>query len=278
MKYTVQTYKYILKNFFYIVPFALLPALFLSISVAEKEVITVLRAIVEKDFSAWTFVNLFRAISVLNFGSRESIVTGIVGVIVMVPCIALLMAFLDKHLRFGKRTFNGLWSKLNDNFISTFGYIVLFLLIYEVWALVLSALLCLVALIPNVIAVYVFASVIFLAMHVVLLYAVGTIYLWLPCMQITGFPAVEALQYSHQLLTHIKWRILLGQIVALIGAEGLIVACAWYLPDFAIFTVWTTVLFVVLLLFYCVRMMIAYFDRDNIERADLRKYYEGADY
>jgi hypothetical protein len=92
-------------------------------------------------------------------------------------------------------------------------------------------------------------------------------------MQITGFPAVESLQYSYQLVSHVKWRILIGQIVALVSAEGLLVACAWYLPDFAIFTAWTTILFTILLLFYCVRMMIVYFDRDHIERADLRKYY-----
>lgn len=273
MKYTVQTTKYIFKNFFYILPFALIPALFLSMAVAEEEVEAVVRAIVEKDFSAWSFVNLFRAVSVLNFGSPESIITGLVGLILMVPCVALLMAFLDKHLRFGKRTFNGLWSKLNDNFISTFGYIVFFLLIYEVWALILSALLFLIALIPNTIAVYISAGVIFFAMHVLLLYAVGTIYLWLPCMQITGFPAVEALQYSYQLVVHVKWRILIGQIIALVATEAVIVACALYLPELPISEVCSTLLFTILLSFYCVRMMIAYFDRDQIERADLRKYY-----
>ena len=273
MKYTVQTTKYIFKNFLYVLPFALVPALFLSMSVAEEEVIAVLRGLVEMDFSAWTFVNLFRAISVLNFGSWESILTGTVGIVVMVPCVALLMAFLDKHLRFGKRTFNGLLSKLNDNFISTFGYVVFFLLIYEIWALLLSALLFFVALIPNAIAVYICAGIIFIAMHVGLLYAVGTIYLWLPCMQITGFPAVEALQYSYQLVTHVKWSILLGQVLSLFGAEALIVACVWYFPEYIIFTAWSTLLFTILLSFYCVRMMIAYFDRDQIERADLRKYY-----
>jgi len=166
-----------------------------------------------------------------------------------------------------------LWSKLNDNFISTFGYTVLFLTIYEMWALITSALLFFVSLIPNVIAVYITAGLIFVAMHVVLLYAVGMIYLWLPCMQITGFPMVEALQYSYQLLTPVKWGILGGQILALLATEGLIALCAIYLPNFIIFTVWTTLLFTVLLLFYCVRMMIAYFDRDQIERADLRRYY-----
>jgi 4-amino-4-deoxy-L-arabinose transferase-like glycosyltransferase len=92
-------------------------------------------------------------------------------------------------------------------------------------------------------------------------------------MQITGFPAVEALQYSHQLLTPVKWGILSGQLIFLLGTEALLVACAWFLPEFVIFTVWTTALFTLLLLFYCVRMQIAYFDRDHIERADLRRYY-----
>ena len=273
MKYTAQTSKYIFKNFFYIVPLVLLPALFLSISVAEEEIVAVLRGLLEEDFSAWTFSNLFCAISVFNFSSWQSVVTGIVGVVAMVPCVALLMAFLDKHLRFGKRTFNGLWSKLNDNFISTFGYIVLFLLIYEIWALVLSALLFFVALIPSVVAVYILASVIYLAMHFVLMYAVGTIYLWLPCMQITGFPAIEAWQYSHQLMAPVKWRIVMAQVFALFLTEALLVACVWYLPNFAILTICTTAMFTVLFLFYCVRMVIAYFDRDHIERADLRKYY-----
>ena len=273
MKYTIQTGKYIFKNFFYVVLFALIPAFALSLSLAEEDIITVLKAVVAGDFSTWTFFELFSAISVLNFSSWHSVLSGMVGVIVIVPCVALLMAYLDKHMRFGKRTFNGLLPKLNDNFISTFGYTALFLLIYEVWALLLSALLFLASLIPNTIAVYIIAGSVFVGMHIALLSAIGAIYLWLPCMQITGFHAVEALQYSHQLVTSVRWRILFGQLLFLFGTETLIVLCAWFLPDVVIFTTLTTVLFTLLLLFYCVRMVIAYFDRDQIERADLRKYY-----
>lgn len=273
MKYTIQTSKYIFKNFFYVVLFAVIPAFALSLSLAEEEIIRVLNAVFVGDFSTWTFADLFCAISVLNFGSWHSILSGMIGLIVLVPCVALLMAFLDKHMRFGKRTFNGLWSKLNDNFISTFSYVLIFLVIYEVWAVLLSALLCFVSLIPNAIAVYIIAGCIFVAMHIALLAAIGAIYLWLPCMQITGFHVAEALQYSHQLVTTVRWRILLGQLFFLFVTEALLVVCAWFLPNFIIFTVWTTALFTVLLLFYCVRMMIAYFERDQIERADLRKYY-----
>jgi hypothetical protein len=273
MKYTVQTSKYVLKNLFYILPFALIPAFFLSMSLAEEEIIQVLRAVVEGDFSKWTFVNLFRAISVLNFGSWESVITGGVGLIAMVPCVALLMAFLDKHLRFGKRTFNGLWSKLNDNFISTFGYIVLFLAIYEVWSLLLAALLFFVSRITITAVAYVLAAAVFVAMHVVLLVSIGTIYLWLPCMQITGFRAFEALLYSYQLINPIRWRITFAQIFVLFVAESLICACAVYVPTVIAFRIVAAVLYAGILMIFCVRMQIAYFDRDNIERADTAKYY-----
>ena len=273
MKYTIQTGKYIFKNFFYVVLFALLPAFALSLSVAKEEIKIVWNVVAAGDFSALRFSDLFCAISVLNFGSWDSVLSGILGLIILVPCVALLMAVLDKHMRFGKRTFNGLWSKLNDNFISTFGYTFFFLAIYEAWAVLLAALLFFVALIPNVIAVYIIGGVVFMLMHIALLSAIGEIYLWLPCMQITGFRALEALQYSHQLLTSIKWKILFGQLLFLFATEALLMICARFLPSFTIFTIWTTLMFMILLMFYCVRMMIAYFDRDQIERADLRKYY-----
>ena len=62
MSYTIQTGKYISKNFFYVVLFALLPAFALSLSLAEEEIVIVLNAVAVGDFSAWTFFNLFSAL------------------------------------------------------------------------------------------------------------------------------------------------------------------------------------------------------------------------
>ena len=107
-----------------------------------------------------------------------------------------------------------------------------------------------------------------------LLYFVGMIYLWLPCMLLTGFRPIEALYYSNQLVTNkVKWAILGGQLFFLLLAEGVMSVCAVFLPNPVIFVVLTTLMYAVLLMVYCVRMEIAYFDRDHIERADLRKYY-----
>lgn len=270
--YTRQTNKYILKNFLYIFPFALIPALFLSLSMANGEIKAVLTAFFTGNLASWNFMEVFHAISVLNFASWKTVLAGIAGTIVIVPCIALFTAFLEKHMRIGKRTFNGLLSKLNDNIASTFIYIALILVTYEIWSLLLAALLYLLSMIPNLPTAYVFIILVFLASHVVLLYALGTIYLWLPCMQITGFPVLEALQYAHQLVVPVRWVIFLEQFVFLLVAEITISLCSVFIPSDFIFTILMTALITILLMYYVVRMQTVYFDRDNIERMDLKKY------
>ena len=42
MKYTLQSSKYVFKNFIYLFPFAILPALFLAISTDEKLITSVI--------------------------------------------------------------------------------------------------------------------------------------------------------------------------------------------------------------------------------------------
>ena len=273
MKYTVQSTKYVFKNFFYIFPFAILPAFFLSVSTEEKALIDVLSAIFEGRLSDWTFFRLFRAISILSFADWQATIFGLFGIVVLVLGVALMMAFLDKHFRFGKRTFNGIGSKLNDNLVSTCGYALLLFLLYEIWSLFSAAFLFLTSRIPFLPVAYSLSGLTFIGLHVLLLYGIGLFYLWLPCMQITGFRAFEALRYSYQLMTPVKWKILPGQILCLLLTEALIGACALFLPNFVIFTALTTVLYAFLIMIYCVRMQIAYFDRDSIERMDEVGYY-----
>ena len=273
MKYTIQSTKYVSKNFLYIFPFAILPALFMSLSTDEIALHYVLENFFAGNLHAWTFKTLFASISVLNFASWKAITAGLLGLLLLVPCVALMMAMLEKHMRIGKRTFNGVFSKLNDNLVSTCGYTVLLLTIYELWALICVALLFFVSRINTVIIAYAFSVIIFLGMHFVLLYLISAIYLWLPCMQITGFKAGEALYYSARLSAPVKWKILLGQLVIMLVAEISICVCAWYAVNFLYFTLLTTALYAVRIMLFCVRMQIAYFDLDNIDRADLNGYY-----
>lgn len=274
MRYTLQSSKYVLKNFIYIFPFAVIPALFLSASTDEAAMICVLEKFFGGNIANWDFTHLFRAISVLNFASWKAIVFGLVGIVALVLCVSLMMALMEKHMRIGKRTFNGVFSKLNDNLLSTSGYAVLLLVIYELWSLIISALLYFAAMIPNAVLAYSFAIIVFLVMHFALLYSINIIYLWLPCMQITGFRAAEALYYSNHLATPVRWYIMMGQAVYLFIMDALVYVCVLFVPDPVVFTLLTTLLYAFVIMIYCVRMQIAYFDLDHIERADIRKYFQ----
>ena len=274
MKYTLQSSKYILKNFLYVFPFALFPAFFLSISIDKGAVTSVLSTFFQGRLSAWNFSDLFRAISVLNFGSWQSVVFGIFWLLIIVPCVALMMALLEKHFRIGKRTFNGIWSKLNDNVISTCGFTVLLVSVYEIWALIAAAILFFVSRVSIAVVAYTLSLLFLLGLHFVLLYVVGTVYLWLPCMQITGFRALEALHYSYQLILPVRWRVFLGQAVFLVLGETLVCIGAWFISSALAFWGLATAVYALLIMIFCVRMQVAYFNLDHIQRADLTYYYQ----
>ena len=273
MKYTLQSSKYVFKNFIYLFPFAILPAVFFAVSTDKTVITDIVNALLVGNISSWTFGKLFNSISILNFASWKTILFGLTGVVLIIFCVALLMALLEKHMRIGKRTYNGLLGKLNDNFMSTLCVVFTVLAIYELWVLLLSAFLFLLSRITIIPMAYALVILAFIAFHILLMTSVGAIYLWLPCMQITGFRAFEALLYSYQLMREVKWKIMLAQIGVLIVVESLVCVCAVYLVSPLAFRIVVALLHAGVTMIYCVRMQIAYFDRDNIDRADIRRYY-----
>lgn len=272
MNYTIASIKYILKNFWYILPFSILPALFLSLSIDKFAIQKVLTDYFTGK-PGGSFPIIFRAISIFNFRDVGAFFAGLAGIVLMVVCVSLMLALIEKHMRIGKRTYNGIFSKLNDNLLSTCGICLFYVLIYEVWAVLISALLFLAYLVENVVAVYILSVIIFFSMHFVLLYVVSLFYLWLPCLQITGFRAFEALRYSYQLVAPVKMRIVFGQWISVTISEILIGLTAIFVPMRGFSFAAATVLYMFMTVMFCVRMQVAYFDRAQLERADLKKYY-----
>lgn len=271
MNYTVETIKYIFKNFLYVVPFAFIPAVFFSLTISESAVESVLNNVLNGS-PRDSFWNIFQSVSIFNFSSWNSVLFGLIGIVAIVVCISMLMAFLEKHLRIGKRTLNGLLSKVNDNLISTCGYALLCLVIYEVWAVLLAALCFFVTSVPNTVIAYVLLAIVYIGMHFVLLYALSIFYLWLPCVQITGFKAFEALRYSYQLVAPIQMDIVIGQAIFLLVSGLFVGASVVFIEGGLVAFLVATVLYTFMILSYCIRMQIVYFDRAQIERADLKKY------
>lgn len=188
-------------------------------------------------------------------------------------CCAVLFAFLEKHMRIGKRTFNGVFGKLNENLLSTCGICLLMAGVYEVWSLVTAALLALIAMIGNVAAVYVLSSALYLAMNVLLLFVLSFFYLWLPTLQITGLRPFEALKYSYELLEPVRAKTVFAQSVSLLCSQALLSVVAVFVPGRVVSIVVAAALYAILMLLFCVRMSVVYFDRSETERADLKSYY-----
>jgi hypothetical protein len=273
MKYTLQTWKYILKNFFFIFPLAVIPAFFLSLTLAREDFAIVLEKLLAGNATELTFQEIFQVVSILNFSSIEAVLFGFVGVVALVVFSAILMALLDKHMRIGKRTFNGMLARLNENLMPTILVVVLLLVLYEVWTVLLTLLLQLTALLPSPFS-YASAGFVFLMMHILLLSLIACIYLWMPCMQITGFKAFEALRYSYILVEPLRGKIVLSQIFSMFFAELLISASVLLLPRMEIVSiVVATVLYAFMIMQFCVRMQVVYFDREQIERQDLKPSY-----
>jgi len=274
MKYSLKTIQYNTKNFFYVFPLVIIPAFLLSFTLAREEVFAIVEKLHNGEYAAISFTEIFQAVSLFNFAGWDTVLAGLFGFVALVVFCALLMAFTDKHMRFGKRTFNGLLGKLNDNLLSTFGFAVLLFTVYEVWTILLSAFFK-VALSLDGTALYIAAPLIWLLMHVVLTCAISFVYLWLPCMQITGFRTFEALRYAFILCEPIQWRLVISQTLSLFVAEAAITAATLYVPGAPIVSVLVaTVCYAMVILQFCVRMQILYFDREQIERADLKKYYD----
>ena len=273
MRYTLQTWKYILRNFFFILPFAVIPACFLSLTVARGDFLSVYEKLLAGNLAGITFSEIFQVVSILNFSSGPALLFSVLGVLALIICGAILMAFLDKHMRIGKCTYNGMFSRLNENLLPTFWVVLILLLIYELWAALLSLLLLLTTLLPSPFS-YASAAFVVFAMHFLFLYLVACLYLWLPCMQITGFRAFEALRYSYILVEPLRQRIVFSQLFSMLFAEILISASVLLLPNMEIVSiVVTALLYMFMIMQFCVRMQVVYFDREQIERLDLRPSY-----
>lgn len=271
MKYTAKASKYVFKNFWYIFPFAAIPAFFFALALDAPVLEIVLQSFFSGKINEITFHDAFCAISIFNFADATAIVSGIVGIVVSVVCVSMLMAMLEKHMRIGKRTFNGLFSKLNDNLLPTGAFALLMLAFYELWTVVAAALTALFASITILPLAYVLTVIAFVGMHFVLMYAISTVYLWLPCRQITGFKAFEALSYSYQLVAPETKQIVFSQVGVLIVSELIIGAIAIFLSEWGMMlAAWAA--YTLMLMLFCVRMQVVYFDRAQIDRADLDVY------
>ncbi len=272
MRSLFDHWKYIVKNLWFVLPFAVTPAVFLALSVDFAGIQSLAASFftgkLEVDFLA-----LFHAWSFFRFDSFLGVIYSIFAVIAIVVFTTFLLSFAEKHMRIGKRTLSGVFSQFADKMFYVTLVTLVYLLLYELWALVLSAVLFAVAAVGSKIFMSVLFVIVCLVFIGTLLYLVPVFYLWLPCIFCTGFGAYDAFLYSYRLMGGVRWKLILSLLIEYVPCFILIVgisfAPTWLSPIIAF------IMYVFAYLSFCIRMETLYFETDKLDREDfLRSYRE----
>lgn len=270
MRVVFGGWKYIVRNLWFVLPFALIPAVFLALSLDASALSATVQAFFSGD-PRMGFVDFFRALSLVRIDSWLGAVYSVCALVASVIFLTLLLVFVEKHMRIGKRTPAGIYSQLGTLALSVIGVVLCYLVAYELWAVILSAVLFAICSLPVTALVYLAYVVVLLAGVFVLLYLSTVLYLFLPCKQMTGFRTYDAFLYSYRLMTTVRWRLILSMLISYAAMAAVIIGCA-VLPGY-ILRVAAIVLFLFLFASFGVRMETVYFETDKLDREDIIKSY-----
>lgn len=263
-------WKYIAKNLWYVLPFALVPAVFLALSLDYAGISGHLRAFFTGEPRAG-FVDYLRVWGFLRIDSWIGAMYSVLAIFCCAIFMTLMLAFVEKHLRIGKRTLSGVFSQFGNLMLFTFFMTLIYFALYEIWSVLLSALLFVVAQIRVIALVYVLYCILVLAGVYVLLYLTAVFYLWLPCKQITGFGVYDSYLYSYRLAMGVRWKLLLSWLMSFAVFMVAVVGLS-FAPEI-VFRLVTVPIFAVLYLSFGVRMETVYFHTDKLDREDIIRSY-----
>lgn len=269
MRIIFGSVKYLFKNIWYVLPYAVVPAVFLALLLDYSSI----SEIVSCFFSGkpkLDFLLNFRAFSLLRWDLLGGIYTvcAFAGFIV---CETLMLSCVEKHMRLGKRNLNGAFSGFGYLLLSVAAITLLYFVMYEIWAVALSAVLFAVGAIKSNVLVCILGALVFLLFALVLIYLAGVFYLWLPCKQTTGFGAYDTFLYSYRMMTEIRGKLLLSFIISFFSLAAIVTGIS-FLPQL-VFRLVMLFVFMFAFLNFGIRMETAYFAADKLDREDLIRSY-----
>ena len=270
MRIVFAGWKYIFENIWYVLPFAIVPGVFLALCVDFSSLSTVVHGFFTGNPNI-DFVTCFRAWSFLRI---DSWLGGIYTACAFLACaifLALILTFIEKHMRIGKRTLSGMLRQFASILPSAFLMTLCYFVFYEVWVVVLSALLHLVSALHSTAVVYILYILVLGLLTMLLVYLSTLAYLFLPCKQITGFGFGDAFLYAYYLLIKVRRPLLLSMLLSLVVLLAVFIGIS-FLPVY-IFRIVAVVLYLLAFMSFTVRMETTYFTADKLDREDRLKSY-----
>lgn len=269
MKVVFGSVKYLFKNVWYVLPYAILPAVFLALLLDYSAISQIVAGFFTGKPQTHFLLN-FRALSLLRLDVLGGIYT-VCAFFGFTVCEALMLSHIEKHMRLGKRTLSGVLTGFGYLLLSVIGITLVYFVLYEVWAVALSAVLFAVGAIKSSVLVCILSAAVFLLFAFALIYLVQIFYLWLPCKQTTGFGVYNAFLYSYRMMTEIRGKLLLSFIISFFSIAAIITGFS-LLPQL-VFRLVMLFVFVFGFLNFGIRMETAYFAADKLDREDLIRSY-----
>lgn len=265
-------WKYIVKNLWLVLPFAVLPAVFLALCLDYSSVNAAVRAFSSGD-PRLGFLEFFRTWSLIRTDSLLGGIYTLLAFFCIIVCAVPMLVLVEKHMRIGKRTLSGLLPQSLHLLFSAVVIAFAYLALFEIFAILLSALLFVISEISITALVYVFFTIVVLLLVFALLYVATIPYLWLPCRQATGFRAYDAFVYSYRLMAGVRWK-LIGAFAVSFFVSMAVTAGFSMLPE-AVFRIVLVILYAALFLSFFIRMETVYYETDKLDREDLLLSYRG---
>ena len=271
MRVAFGNWKYLFSNFWYVLVCGLIPAIFLALCFDYTAFSLVLRGFFHGE-PRTHFLDLLRAFGPIRIDSLLGGVYTFFTYILTSLFAALLLSLVEKHMRIGKRTFSGMGVEMKNLLLPSFLIVLLFYALAQTAAVILAALMFWIFSIGSTAVVYLLCTLAALVVFFVFLYVFEVFYLWLPCMQITGFRPYHAFLYSYRLSMGVRWKLIASHALSIIVA-AVVLGGMSFLPEI-VFRGAALVLCLFLYSSMFIRMETVYFETDKLDREDIIKSYK----
>lgn len=271
MRIVFGNWKYMFKNFWYVLLCGIVPAIFFALSFDYTALSSFLGGFFRGE-PRTDFLELLRAFGPIRIDSALGGVYTAFAYIVSSIFAALLLSLVEKHMRIGKRTLGGVGDEMKNMLLPAFSIILLFYFLGELAAIIVSALMFAVFSIGTTVIVYLLCVLAVLFVGFLFLYVLEAFFLWLPCLQITGFRPYHAFLYSYRLSIGVRWKLIASHALSLAVMAALLGGTS-FLPEI-VFRAVALVLSLFLYTGLFIRMETVYFETDKLDREDIIRSYK----
>ncbi len=267
MKYITDTLKYLKSNLL------LLPSLAVAIIACAPvvdygAVENIVNSYSDGQITA-SFADWFMAFMPYNSRNWLSVVLSIVGYIALVMDIAFIHSMVDKHIRFGSKSFRSIMSSYSINFIYGLIAMVAGMCAMLVLALLMALVMTAFSMLPSF--AFIAGLVLCAALALLLAFIAAHFFLWLPCVEITGYKITEAVYSSYAQAKTIRWRNFAAIVVPMIIATAITSLVGGFCGPVATGAA-GAVCFGCAFMVISVASYMAYADAEGLEREDLKKF------